>query len=203
MGPLAPGDGLEPPTCRLQRLPFFQLNYPGTVGVVILQRRPGSCNACSLNVAATVGRRLAVAIRAEHPQVFKAIVVLDAVDMVEVHVERLALPLCQPARLTAVGKNPGLHEARLDMCFDSCAGRRATRRSAFRNDAALIVAALDGICPRGRAKAESRLALPVAMAGIVVCLNSGPVVLASPIGKRRSAATQCASPYSLDSSRYA
>jgi hypothetical protein len=72
---------------RLQRPPFFQLNYPGRSRSLYYTVGSGSCNACSLKVAASVGRGLTVAVGAQHAQVFESIIALDAVDVVKMHVK--------------------------------------------------------------------------------------------------------------------
>jgi len=56
-----------------------------------------------------------VAVRTEHPQVFQAVIVPDAVDVIEMHVEHLATPFGETARLAAVPKESGSNEARFDV----------------------------------------------------------------------------------------
>lgn len=76
---------------------------PGTGSERLYHARgAGPCNDRPLQVAAAIGRGLAVAVRAEHAQIFEAVIVPYAVNVVEVHIERLSEPISQAAGLAAV-----------------------------------------------------------------------------------------------------
>ena len=70
---------------QLQRLPFFQLNYPGLATEPILQGLPRFLQGLSPHVSAPIGMRLAVAVGTEHPKVLQPVVVTDAIDVVDVY----------------------------------------------------------------------------------------------------------------------
>jgi hypothetical protein len=55
-----------------------------------------------MSVSPTVGVRLTVAIAAQKDDVLEPVVSAVAVEVVELHVERLALPVADPALLAAV-----------------------------------------------------------------------------------------------------
>jgi hypothetical protein len=62
-----------------------------------------------VNVATRKCRRLAVAIRAQHPQVLPAVIVFYSVDMIEMYIERLTAPIAKAAQLTAVLKKSSIN----------------------------------------------------------------------------------------------
>src|SRR3954447_24804482 len=57
---------------------------------------------CSMFVAATPRVRERVAVRAEDHEVLKAVVLTDAVDVVQLQRDRLPTPLAEPARLARI-----------------------------------------------------------------------------------------------------
>jgi hypothetical protein len=125
-----------------------------------------------------------VAVWAKHSQVFKPVVIPHAIYMIQVHVKRLSLPCGEPAGAAHVFQQTGRHEAHFDVfAISFCAGKQLRNRHAefSRHD----FPATHRICPRPRAKPEPFLALPIAMARVVVPLNLYPIVFSAPIWKQR------------------
>ena len=56
---------------------------------------PPALATSTLQIATAIGRRLTVAVWAEHPEVFQPIVVADSVDVVDLNAEPFAPPISQ------------------------------------------------------------------------------------------------------------
>jgi hypothetical protein len=56
-----------------------------------------------------------MAVGTEHPKILQPVVVRDAVDMVDVHRERLPPPLAEPTLLATVFKESRMEQAFFDM----------------------------------------------------------------------------------------
>lgn len=121
-----------------------------------------------------------MAIGAEHPQIFQAMVLTVAVYVVDLDAQRTPAPLVDSALVASVLEQPGRDQATLNVGAVSPALHQLRERHA--GPARHEFAAAFGLVPSHRAKTESGLALPVGMALVVVGLDGVPVVTAATVG---------------------
>ncbi len=131
-----------------------------------------------------IGRRLAVAVRAKHPQVLETVVIPGAIDVIEVHVERLSQPLVQAANLALVLQQLRFQEPHFDVPPTSL-GRREQLRDRHSRFARYDLTTFYSLGPCLGAEAKMNGRLTIAVPGIVICLHFAPIILPSPIAKPR------------------
>jgi len=117
-------------------------------------------------------------VRAEHPEVLQAVVVPDAVAVVDLDGEWLPPPVGDAASAATIFKYTSLEQAALYLRSALCILENIVDRHL--PSAGSQASLSDGRSPGGRAEAEAKQALAVAMARVVERLDRRPVVLRVP-----------------------
>ena len=94
---------------------MLPLHQPGTVRRSILHDQPRVLQAPASFPVPSAVRGRQVAVRAEHPQVLKPMIVFHAVDVVDVHRERFSQPFSKTAPAALVLDKPDPQESNFDV----------------------------------------------------------------------------------------
>jgi hypothetical protein len=137
-----------------------------------------------------------VTVRTEHPEILEPIVVLDAVDVVELNAEVSSSPFCQSTVLAPIFKYTSPDQAVLDM------GSRFRPSQHFGDRhakwAGRYFSSEASFPPAARVEAEFGTTLAVGVPFIVIPLDLGPIVLAPAVTVGCHLRTQLAAADRLD-----